>query len=82
MTFLFLLGTQAVGIDDPISGLSLLVGNTINQFSLTADATGAASVDLSIPPNPSLVGMNFYLQAGSRGTLPMATHGLQTVICP
>ncbi len=77
-----LLGVAAVVHDDHLSGLSLLIGNGINQFTLTADGSGAASMDLSIPPQAGLIGKSFYLQAGARGTAPVASHGLEVVICP
>jgi CotH protein/lamin tail-like protein len=81
-TLLMYLGSKPVALDDQVSGLSMMVGEIFNQFPMTADITGRAQIDLPIPPNTGLVGMSFYLQAGTRGLAPIATHGIEAVICP
>lgn len=68
--------------DDVVSGLSLLVSNNLNVLRLTADAGGNASASLPIPGKAALVGMNVYLQAGTRGANAVASHALAVVICP
>jgi agmatine deiminase len=64
-------------------GTSLLV-DYFGTLTLPLDGTGAASLPLSIPPNPALAGLSFYWQAwipndpNAAGMGWAASNGLQT----
>ncbi|MCH2100964.1 MAG: CotH kinase family protein [Planctomycetes bacterium] len=79
--FDFRIGLQAVMADDLASGLSLLVAKPIQQARLIADANGMQSIPIAVPPRSSLIGLSVYVQAGVRGTSPVATNALEIVIC-
>jgi hypothetical protein len=76
------IGGQAVAQAQGNTGLTLLVDSLIQQSMLSTDANGEAIMPFTIPPDPQLVGMSFYLQAGRLGANPVATNGLEVVICP
>ena len=78
----FAIGGQAVTDSQGDSGLTLLVDGIIQQTVLTTDANGQAVLPFTIPSDPQLVGMSFYLQAGRGGAGAVASHGLEVVICP
>jgi len=76
------IGGDAVTQVQGNTGLTLLVDSMIQQSMLSTDANGEAVLPFTIPPDPQLVGMSFYLQAGRGGANPVASHGLEVVICP
>lgn len=80
--FDYRVGTQAVMLDDPSSGLSLLVSNPVQKARLSADANGEQSIPLTIPLQSNLIGVSVYAQAGIRDANPIATNAIEIVICP
>lgn len=80
--FDFVIGAQPVTVDDPLSGLTLLVEQRLDQTRIFADATGSANFPVPIPSQANLIGLTVYAQAGTRAATPAATNALQIVICP